>query len=288
MPTKIEKDSVTGTETTGHDWDGIKELNTPLPKWWLYTFFATIAFAIVYCVLYPIPYGFGHTSGMLGYSGRDRVNKEVAVEAATRAGAMSRIATLPYAAIVADPKLYEIAQVSGKSTFAENCQPCHAAGGAGRVGYPALAAGGWIWGGSLEQIQTTLTHGIRSGDPEARNSQMPRFADGVLDARQIDHVANFVWTTYYGHADPKLDVADGAAIFAENCAVCHGPQGGGERALGGPKLASRVHLYGDTREAVLSQIRAPKAGVMPNWNTRLDPATLRSVALYVHSLGGGE
>lgn len=289
MPTKIEKDIVTGTDTTGHEWDGIKELNTPLPKWWLYTFFASIAFAAVFCVLYPsFPYGPGYFHGVLGFSGRGRVMQEIAADTATRSEAMEKIATLPFAAIIADPKLSEMAQVSGHATFATNCQPCHGAGGAGSVGYPALAAGAWIWGGKLEDIETTLTHGIRSGDPAARSSQMPRFADGVLDAGQIAQVANYVWTEFYGHVDPAHAVGDGARIFAENCVACHGEKGYGVREVGGPRLASRVHLYGDSYAAVIGQINAPKGGVMPYWNTRLDPASLRSVALYVHALGGGE
>jgi cytochrome c oxidase cbb3-type subunit 3 len=151
-----------------------------------------------------------------------------------------------------------------------------------------LAAGAWIWGGTLEDITKTLTHGIRSGDPDARQSQMPRFADGVLDAGQIDEVASYVWVNFYGHPETGVDTAPGAAIFADNCAACHGAKGEGNREMGAPRLASRVHLYGDTKDAVLSQIRNPRGGVMPAWNTRLDPATIKSVALYVHALGGGE
>jgi cytochrome c oxidase cbb3-type subunit 3 len=290
MPTKIEKDIVSGTSTTGHEWDGIKELDTPMPKWWVYTFMACVAWAVGYCVLYPsVPYGPGYFHGVLNYSSRDHVNAEVAAVTAARAGSMDRIAALSYDAIRADAGLAEVAQVAGRAAFANNCQACHAAGGAGRVGYPALAAGAWIWGGTTADIEQTLRHGIRSGDPDARASQMPRFgADAILDAAQLTQVGDFVWTKLYGHADPRIDTTKGAAVFAENCVACHGEAGQGVREVGGPRLASRVHLYGDTRQAIASQLRLPRAGVMPNWGTRLDNATLKSLVLYVHSLGGGE
>ena len=290
MPTKIEKDIVTGTATTGHEWDGIRELDTPMPKWWVYVFLGCVVWAAVYCVFYPsVPYGPGYLKGVLGYSSRDLVNQEVAAVAASRAASMDRVAALPFDAILADRNLAEVALTAGRITFATNCQAGHGAGGAGRVGYPALAAGGWIWGGTLDDIHTTVLHGVRNGSELARASQMPRFgADGILDPRQVEQVANYVWTRFYGHADPTLDIGSGGAIFAENCASCHGETGAGNREVGAPRLASRVHLYGDTREAIRSQVQSPRSGVMPNWDTRLDPATLKSVALYVHSLGGGE
>lgn len=297
MPTKIEKDAVTGRETTGHEWDGLKELNTPLPKWWLYIFLATIVWALGFFVLYPsVPYGTGYVKGLLGYSQRKAVDADVAAIAGVRKAAMDKIAALSFAEIQANPQLNEVAMVGGQAAFATNCQPCHGAGGAGRPGYPALAAGGWIWGGSLEAIQQTITHGIRSADADARTSAMPRFgADGILQPDQIQHVADFVWTKFYGHAAgaevPPItatNIADGAKIFADNCAACHGDNGQGNREMGAPRLASKVHLYGDSRETIIAQVTLPRQGVMPNWNTRLDPATIKAVTLYVHALGGGE
>lgn len=289
MPTKVEKDSVTGTTTTGHEWDGIKELDTPMPKWWVYVFITCVIWAFGYCVLYPsVPYGTGHTNGLLGYSSRKRVDAEVAAVHASHADAMARIASLPFAQIRADRGLMEMAVTSSRITFAENCAPCHGAGGAGRPGYPALAAGAWIWGGSFDDLQQTVQHGIRSNDPEARQSQMPAFGtSGALDNAQIEQVADYVWKAFYGH-EGTGDTAPGAALFAENCPVCHGEKGEGNREMGAPRLASHVHLYGDNRDQVVTQIRLGRGGVMPNWSTRLDPATLRSVVLYVHSLGGGE
>lgn len=289
MPTKIEKDIVTGRDTTGHEWDGLKELNTPLPKWWVYVLYATIAWSAVWFVLYPsVPWVNGYFHGVLGYSTRSEVNADVRAVVAQRAETMDRIAALSFVDIRKDPRLVAGAETAGRIAFANNCQPCHGAGGGGQLGYPALAAGAWIWGGSLDAIQQTINHGIRSGDPDARNSQMPRFgADGILKPAEIQQVADYVMTLY-GKGVAGVDVATGKQLFAENCVVCHGDAGQGNRELGAPRLASRVHLNGDDRASVVAQITAPRMGVMPNWNTRLDAATIKSLALYVHSLGGGE
>lgn len=289
MPTKIEKDSVTGRETTGHVWDGIRELNTPLPKWWLYTLYACIAFAVVYAALYPsVPGITGYYHGILGYSTRVKVAADVKAMNAQHAASMDKIRTMPIEQVHADPQLLAVALTAGRITFAENCQACHGAGGAGRPGYPVLADDVWLWGGTLADIQHTITVGIRSSHPDARASQMPRFGvDGILKPAEIQQVADYVMTLY-GKPVKGADIAPGAKIFADNCAACHGDKGQGNRQFGAPALASRVHLYGDTRAIVVSQITNPRMGVMPNWNTRLDSATIKSVALYVHALGGGE
>lgn len=288
MPTKIEKDTVTGRETTGHEWDGLKELNTPLPKWWLYVLYATIAWALLWFVLYPsVPGISGYFHGVLGYSQRNVVSDELRTMTAQRSAVMDRIRALSFADIRKDPQLMAAAQTAGRVAFAENCQACHAAGGGGQPGYPALAAGAWIWGGTLDAIQQTITHGIRSGDEKARDSQMPRFgADGILKPGEIQQIADYVMTLY-GKPAAK-DVTAGQKLFAENCAVCHGEAGQGDREKGAPRLASRVHLYGDDRAIVVGQIMSPRMGVMPAWHTRLEEATIKSLALYVHSLGGGE
>ncbi len=289
MPTKIEKDVVTGQETTAHEWDGLRELNTPLPKWWIYTLYATVAWAVVWCLLYPsVPWFTGYFPGLLGYSQRAAVSADVRAVVAQRAATMDQIAALSFAEIRQDPQLMAAADTAGRIAFANNCQPCHGAGGGGQPGYPALAAGAWIWGGTLDAIQQTITHGIRSDDPDARVAVMPRFgADGVLKPAEIQQVADYVMTLY-GHADAGKDVAAGQKLFADNCAICHGDAGQGDREKGAPRLASQVHLYGGDRATVVAQITAPRMGVMPAWNTRLDHATIKALALYVHSLGGGE
>jgi cytochrome c oxidase cbb3-type subunit III len=289
LPTKIEKDIVTGTDTTGHEWDGLKELNTPLPKWWVYILYATIAWSALWFLLYPsIPGITGYFHGLLGYSQRAAVDDAVRAVAAQRAGTMDRIKALSFAEIRKDPQLLAAADIAGRIAFANNCQPCHGAGGGGQVGYPALAAGAWIWGGSLDAIFQTINYGVRSGDEKARDMQMPRFgADGVLKPQEIEEVADYVMTLY-GKADAGKDVSAGKRLFAENCALCHGAAGEGDREKGAPRLASRVHLYGDDRATVFAQVTSPRMGVMPAWHNRLDEATIKSLALYVHSLGGGE
>jgi cytochrome c oxidase cbb3-type subunit III len=250
-------------------------------------FFATVAWSVVYFVLYPsIPGITGSWHGLIGYYQRDQVASDVAAVEQQRAVSMDRIKALSFADIRKDPGLYAVAQVAGRITFAENCQPCHGAGGGGNPGYPALAAGDWLWGGKLEDIYQTITHGIRSGDPNARVSQMPRFGiDGVFQPAEIQAVADHVMFLY---GDAATDSEAGKQIFAANCVQCHGDAGQGVREFGGARLAAKVHLRGDDLAAVLAQINNPKMGVMPSWSARLDDAKIKSVAIYVHSLGGGE
>ena len=174
--------------------------------------------------------------------------------------------------IKADPQLLEVALSTGRQAFAYDCQPCHGGGGGGRPGYPALAAGAWIWGGSLDAIQQTMTHGIRSGDADARDSAMPRFgADGILTAAQVQQVADYVWAFLWTQGRPWRTSPAAQSVFADNCAVCHGENGQGNREVGAPRLASQVHLYGDTRARSWRKSPRRGMGVMPNWNTRLDP-----------------
>jgi cytochrome c oxidase cbb3-type subunit III len=290
MPTKIEKDAFSGRDTTGHEWDGLKELNTPLPKWWFWTFVVTCVWAAVFCVFYPsVPWVHGYFKGVLNYTSRAAVDRDVAALQAQRAEVMKQVNALPIEDVRKDPKLMAVATTAGRIAFANNCQPCHGAGGEGRLGYPSLADDVWIWGGKLADIQTTITHGVRSGDPDARQSQMPRFgADGILKPDEIQAVADYVMTLFGKPAVGATDTAKGAQVYADNCVPCHGDKGQGNREVGGPPLKGPIHLYGGTRESVLVQLNSPHMGVMPNWNQRLDAATIKSLALYVHSLGGGE
>jgi cytochrome c oxidase cbb3-type subunit 3 len=289
MPTKIEKDVISGRDTTGHEWDGIRELNTPLPKWWVYVYLATIVWALGMFVLYPvIPLGTRATTGLLGFSSRAQAMAGFQEMNALHATQMQEIGRMSFADIEKNHDLMEVALTAGRITFANNCQPCHGPNGEGRIGYPALDTDVWRWGGSLDAIQQTITHGIRSADPDARNSQMPNFGgDKILTPAQIEDVADYVMTLY-GKAKQGVDTSAGEKLFGDNCAPCHGAKAEGNRDVGAPPLASRVHLYGDSRAAVVAQITHPRMGVMPNWNHRLSPATIKAVALYVHSLGGGE
>ncbi|MBR0673470.1 cytochrome-c oxidase, cbb3-type subunit III [Neoroseomonas soli] len=288
MPTKIEKDSLTGRETTGHEWDGLKELNTPLPKWWLWTFYATIVWGIAWVIIYPSVPGWRGTSGWIA---REAVVADVAQAQARTEPMLARLREATPAQIVADPEMRNFAIAGGRVAFGNNCAGCHGAGGQGaQGGFPSLADDDWIWGGTLEAIQQTIRHGIRSNESdEQRQSQMPRFgADGLLTAAQVGDVAEHV-LALSNRATDQAAAGRGATIFAEQCASCHGEQGEGNRELGAPRLTDQVWLYGSTKRDIVAMINNPRAGVMPAWGQgRLDPATVNMLTVYVHSLGGGE
>ncbi len=294
MPTKVEKDAITGQDTTGHEWDGLKELNTPLPKWWLYVMYATIAFAVVWWVLYPSwPWVHGYFHGVLGYSQRQALDERMAEAAAARSGVQERLAAASLEQIAADPELMAFAYAGGQAAFNDNCAPCHGLGGAGQGNYPSLADDSWLWGGTLDAIQTTIQHGIRSGDPDARVNQMPAFgAEQMLDRAQIDDVATYVLSLSGQAPQPSQDEAaaikSGAVLFADQCAACHGDDGKGNQELGAPNLTDDIWLYGGTKADIVRQIYQPRQGVMPAWAGRLDPVTIKSLAIYVHALGGGQ
>ncbi|WP_137124118.1 cytochrome-c oxidase, cbb3-type subunit III [Roseomonas sp. HF4] len=284
MPTKIEKDTLSGQETTGHEWDGLKELNTPLPKWWLWTFYATIVFGLVWMVIYPsLPFWRG-TSGWIA---REAIVEEVRAAEARHAPMMARLREATPAAIQADDEMRGFALAGGRIAFANNCAACHGAGGQGAVGgFPSLADDEWIWGGSLEEIQHTIRHGIRANESdEQRMSMMPRFgADGLLTSAQINDVAEHV-LSLTGRATDTAAAGRGATIFAEQCASCHGERGEGNREFGAPRLNDQIWLYGEGRRAIASYIHNPRMGVMPSWQGRLDPAVVNMLTVYVQSLG---
>ncbi len=285
MPTKIEKDTVSGQDTTGHEWDGVKELNTPLPTWWVYTFWATIAFAVVYCALYPSwPWLNGHTQGLLGYSSRANLSVELQAQAQARAKFVDKIRATSLADIRKDPELFNFALAGGRSAFQTNCLQCHGAGGAGSTGFPNLVDDDWIWGGSVDQIYTTIQHGIRNSDDKSRQSMMPRFGvDGLLTAPQVAAVTDYVMSlSGRGKATPE-----GAKIWQEQCVACHKEDGKGNQELGAPNLTDGIWLYGGDRDSIYRSIFYARNGSMPAWGTRLDDATMKMLAIYVHSLGGG-
>ena len=289
MPTKGEKDILTGRETTGHEWDGLRELNTPLPRWWLNVFYATILFAIVYCVLFPaVPWITGHTRGLLGNTQRGQLALDLAEQAKGQSEILARIGAADLAAIRTDPDLFAYAVAGGKAAFADNCVPCHRAGGAGAPGYPMLAGDRWLWGGTLDAIHQTISHGVRNDDPDSRQSQMPRFGlDGMLTPAQIGDVADYV-RSLSSNSGPAEAGSRGAAIFKENCAVCHGENGKGNHEVGAPDLTAKISLYGSDRATVVDVVTRARAGSMPSWSRRLDPITIKMLTIYVHSLGGGQ
>lgn len=283
-------DEATGTETMGHEWDGIEELNTPLPRWWLWTFYACIAFAIGYMVVYPaIPLVKNGTPGIWGWSSRGQLDAEMKKEEAVRAPILAAIEKTPLDQLENDPKLTRAAIEGGHAAFKVNCVQCHGAGAQGSKGYPNLNDDDWLWGGTINDIDYTITHGVRqSADPESRMSQMPSFGkDGILTPAQIGQVVSFV-RVLSKQDKPSAASQAGMAVFEQNCAVCHGADGKGGQAVGAPNLTDGIWLYGGSVKDITETVTNAHYGQMPNWGARLDPVTIKMLAVYVHSLGGGK
>ncbi len=280
-------DEPTGVETVGHEWDGIEELNNPLPRWWLWTLYLTIFWSVAYVIAYPAwPLIEKGTQGVLGWSSRGQLAEDLAAESERRSPILEAIAATPLERLPEDSALMTQAVAGGAAAFRVHCVQCHGANAAGFEGFPNLTDDEWLWGGDLPAIEYTLANGIRHpGNSETRTSLMPAFgATGILDAGQIGQVTDHVMSlTGRGPAS-----AAGAELYAANCAVCHGADGGGLRQFGTPSLNDAVWLYGSSRAQIRQQIFEPRHGVMPAWEDRLDPATIRMLAAYVHSLGGGE
>ena len=286
---KKEVDEISGTETTGHEWDGIKELDTPMPRWWLVMFWGCIVWAIGYWIVYPAWPGItSYTHGILNHSQRDDVTANVAALKAARSTREAALARASLADIQSNPDLLQFAMAQGKTTFGDNCVPCHGAGGQGAHGYPNLNDDVWLWGGKLSDIEHTITVGVRSTSPETRQSQMPAFGrDGVLKPAQVDDLVEYVVHLSGRSADVRA-VRRATALFADNCAACHGPEGKGNRSMGAPNLTDNEWEYGPTREDIHDQIWNVHGGVMPTLGGRLSPETIKALAIYVHNLGGGE
>ncbi len=283
-------DEFTGVETTGHSWDGIKELNNPLPRWWLWTFYATIAWALIYTIMYPAwPLLNSATQGVLGWSSRGDLIAAQQEAVAQNADKVSRLAEMDINAILADNELRTFAENGGKAAFKVNCVQCHGSGAAGSEGYPNLNDDEWIWGGTPEAILYTLQHGIRyEQNDQTRISMMPAFgADGILSNEEIRDIAWYVVQMSGGEADSAA-AERGASLYSDNCAACHGEDGGGIQDLGAPRLSDAIWLYGGNYDEIVAQIQNPQMGVMPAWEERLGNVTLKQLTAYVHSLGGGQ
>lgn len=281
-------DEISGVETTGHEWDGIRELNNPLPRWWLWTFYLTIIWAIGYAIAYPsIPLLTTNTKGLLGYSSRADVAAEMTTAAAAQSKYVDAIKTTDVAGILANEELRTFAIAGGAAAFKVNCVQCHGSGAAGSPGYPNLNDDDWLWGGDINALYVTLQHGIRyTADPETRVSEMPAFGD-ILKPEEIDQVANYVASLSGGEAD-AAKVTAGQPLFANNCAACHGEQAKGGKDFGAPNLTDAIWLKGSGVAAITAQVMRPSHGVMPAWSARLGDTTVKQLAVYVHSLGGGE
>ena len=290
MTDHTEIDKVSGKSTTGHQWDGIKELNTPLPRWWVWTFYVTIIWSIGYWIVYPAwPLVSSFTTGMFNYSSRADVAVELANLEKIRGEKMVKLAAAPLGEIEKDPALLALARASGKAAFGDNCAPCHGSGGTGAKGYPNLNDDEWIWGGKVGQIEETIQFGVRSGNAKAHEGAMLAFGkDGVLKPAEIVTVANYVRSLSGLSTGAGYNAAAGKKLFADNCASCHGDDGKGNQELGAPNLTDKIWLYGSDEATLVETITNGRAGVMPAWVGRLDPATIKALAVYVHSLGGGQ
>lgn len=283
-----EIDKISGVETTGHEWDGIRELNNPMPRWWVWTFYATIIWAIGYTIAFPAwPLINGATQGLLGWSSRASVATEMAEAKAGQNVYLEKIASSTLEEIQEDSALMQFAVAGGAAAFKVNCVQCHGSGAEGGNGYPNLNDDDWLWGGSVNDIYTTIAHGIRfNEDADTRFSEMPAFGD-ILDGDEIRQVSAYV-VSLTGTPRSEAMIQPGKQIFADNCASCHGEDARGNRDFGAPNLADAIWLKAEGEDGIIAQTRSPKHGAMPAWGGRLGETTVKQLALFVHSLGGGE
>ena len=285
-----EIDKLTGTATTGHEWDGIKELNTPLPRWWLWTFYACIVWAVGYWIVYPTwPLLTGSTEGLFGWHTRSAVVADLDQLKVLRGPMAEKLAKASLQEIASDPQLLDFARAQGKTAFADNCAPCHGQGGTGGKGYPDLNDDDWLWGGKLADIENTIRHGARSTDDDGHLGRMPAFGrDGILKAAEISTVADYVRSLSGLATEPGFNAAAGKKIFADNCTTCHGENGKGNRELGAPNLTDKIWFYGSDKKTIVEGLQNGRGAVMPAWGGRLNDTTIKALTVYVHGLGGGE
>lgn len=291
-------DAYSGVDTTGHEWDGIKELDNPLPRWWLWIFYASIAWSAVYMVFMPswpaLPGFDGHLRGLRDHSERANVAVQMEQLQSARGPLFDRLEAVVaeggIRAIESDPELLNFALAAGESAFGDNCATCHGSGAEGGIGYPNLNDDVWLWDGTFEGIRQTLHVGIRwEQNPDTRFSQMPAYGqDGLLSREEIGAVADYVMTLSAMIEPTEAALTTGAEIFAAQCSACHGEDGRGDRTQGAPNLTDRDWLYGSTPEAIRATIWRGPYGVMPAWEGRLDEEVITALAAYVFLLGGGE
>jgi cytochrome c oxidase cbb3-type subunit III len=282
--------------TTGHSWDGVEELNNPLPRWWVWVFYATIVWGVWYTIAYPAwPLVERATAGYLGFSTRAQVAEDIAAVETANAALKTRLAEVELASLADDAELYQFAVNGGAAVFRANCSQCHGSGAAGvqASGYPSLLDDDWLWGGSIDDIAFTVAHGIRNEQsPDSRWSEMPAYGD-VFSKDETEAVVHYVRSISGQEHDAAL-LALGEGLFLDNCAACHGDEGLGNRDLGAPNLTDAIWLYGGSIDALTHTVTYARFGVMPAWSeewrigTGLDQAEINAVAAYVHQLGGGE
>jgi cytochrome c oxidase cbb3-type subunit 3 len=289
---EVERDPVSGRETTGHIWNGIKELDTPVPKGVLLFLIVTHIFAFAWWVLMPTwPVGNTYTKGVLEVDQRRSVEQHLLESQEGRASWTRRIESESFAQIEADPRLMAIVRSTGHQLFGDNCAACHGVDGKGGKNYPNLTDNDWIWGGTTEQIAQTMRIGVNSDHPQARVSQMPSFGrDGILDADKVKSAATYVYALShpeYVTAANRAAISAGGQVFQENCSVCHGENARGNQDLGAPNLTDTHWLYGGDLSQIVETVHGGRQGHMPTWDERLTDAQIKILALYVHDLGAG-
>ena len=280
------KKSLESYGTTGHDWDGVSEYNVPAPRWWLIVWIICIIWAVIYWFFYPTwPTLSGNTKGSLNWTKFSELSGEQKKIEEKKIVYLEQMSKKSLEEIRQDEKLMQFALNTGKSAFRENCSACHGQGAQGYKGYPNLNDDDWLWGGKLSDIYQTLLYGIRSGHDSARVNQMPSFGlDKVLKKAEINDTIEYVLSL----SNKSEFNARGEAIFKANCVACHGNEAKGNQALGAPNLTDAIWLYGSDKKDIYYTIYYARAGVMPFWKNRLDDNTIKSLTLYVHSLGGGK
>jgi cytochrome c oxidase cbb3-type subunit 3 len=285
---KKEIDEITGVETTGHEWDGLKELNNPLPRWWVWVFIVCCVWSAWYWVIYPAwPTLNGHTKGTAGYTQFTELSDNQNEIVARQQAYLGRFEGASFEQILNDPELYAFANAGGASAFKDNCATCHGTGGAGSKGYPNLNDDDWLWGGTLFEIYQTLEFGIRDSNLDSHVSQMPAFGkDSLLQKDEINAVTDYVLALSGGEVQKTHE--QGAEIFKLQCASCHGSNGKGLHEFGAPNITDKIWLYGGDRASIYKTIYSARAGMMPAWGQRLDENTLRQLTIFLHQLGGGE
>jgi cytochrome c oxidase cbb3-type subunit III len=285
-----ERDPVSGRETTGHEWNGIKELDTPVPRGVLMFLIVTHVWAMIWWFLVPSwPLGTTYTRGFLGVDQRSMVEARVMQDERDRSRWMTRIATEPYDAILADETLMQTVRDTGRQLFGDNCAACHGRDAKGRSNYPDLTDDDWLWGGGPQLIEQTMRVGINTRHPEARIGQMPAFGrEQMLDANQIRSVAAYVYSlTHSDYSTPEnqKQIEAGQEVFVTTCVPCHGENAKGKRDVGAPNLTDSYWVYGGDLDTIIASVHGGRQGHMPTWDERLTPAEIRILALYVHDLG---
>lgn len=282
---KSERDPHTGHKTTGHEWNGIKELNTPVPMTVWFFIVVTHLFALVYWVLMPaFPLLTTYTKGLLGHDDREQVRVALQEDARSSADLMAKILSSDYDTLLSDPELMTFAQKRGRALFADNCTACHGREGTGQSGFPSLVDGDSLWDGTPQGLEETLRIGINSDHPDTRVSQMLAFgSDQVLQRKDVNDVVEYIRalsaTDKTGFKPEALE--NGNKVYAANCASCHGDDAQGDPKAGVPNLADSIWLYGSAHQEIHDTVWHGRIGRMPSWEGRLTPEQRKILVLYI-------